>query len=1034
MHTHMPTYINVFLSTTDASTVSMEETNHVMRGHKHAFFDMEEGVLQKIYAHVNPRPMGTPAVADADAVVPSRPRYPILTREQTYLNYVLARRIPEMQLDKTFARLSRVMRDEDVKSGSALFFAIKNLSDDSVCDLIEMNPEALILFNYKNNTPLCDAIIKQRSFAVIQHMVRKNSAILTQVCNNVTPLVYAIRRGYAANVISMLIDDGQTVVRMRDTYHMLPLGEALNKGYAVDVLKLLVYADCPDVFEAPLPFTHDEHQSWNQRVPLHIAIASPYVSLETVTYLVDLNEGALFLRNDRGYTALHVAVGTGRVEHIPDDIVRFLVARGPGARSCRSNDGETPLMFAVRRHAGTFFFVNNVHKTAALLRVLVDDDEVMLTFTSQDGQTSLLKACSSGMIQLVFLQVLLGGQSEKILVMTDPETQKTPLHFLLEHCSFKPRNGIEQAQLLCTDKTVLTMCDYHGDTPLNKALQYKTTPALFELLCPESVRFAMLTTPNNMGDLPLHIAAKNTSTPDNIIVLLITNTAQTLDARNKNDDCALDIVLRQNGVGLARILLFLHQDTNLKAVSSDGNTPLHTALLHGADVAVIDHLLKLDPGVLAVKNKMLFLPVMEALNTVHGDSSARWPSTLIERLVKCTQAADADAIPSCRSVADHTGLYGSNCGISVLELALKRQHPLRIIECIVNADINALTKGSPVAYCCFATSHYEKTMHHMNVTRRTELILPLHHAIWYGAHRCVLEFLTQAHPTGNVLECTDASGNTALHMAILQLKCIEERERHFHSVVFQKRHKVLMQTIFYLVRAGETSLLIQDKQGNTPLHMAIQIQSNFDIFEHLVLMSTPPPATYVKGHRLQEIQYDNVFVMRNAVHRTPLHEAALRNQLWMPRVAQAYPQALLIRDKRGRTPIHTVASQDFQEIWPSILYSLLEMNPAVLLVQDALNRTPLHTFLESMAQQRVTVAEESWLPIIHNLTGDTGNLLSPVQSKQLIEMRNGSWEKPYDYYWNHIHRPQNGSSYHDNSAHVVGMFLRELCMLARRIH
>jgi len=49
---------------------------------------MEEGVLQKIYAHINPRPMGAPAVADA--VVPSRPRYPILTREQTYLNYVLA--------------------------------------------------------------------------------------------------------------------------------------------------------------------------------------------------------------------------------------------------------------------------------------------------------------------------------------------------------------------------------------------------------------------------------------------------------------------------------------------------------------------------------------------------------------------------------------------------------------------------------------------------------------------------------------------------------------------------------------------------------------------------------------------------------------------------------------------------------------------------------------------------------------------------------------------------------------------------------
>ena len=1005
----------------------MEETNAVRLGQKHALFEMEEGLLNKIYAYVNPRPMGGPAVAGA--LVPSRPLYPILTREQTYLNYVLARRIPAQQFEGNFARLSHVMRDEDVQSGSALFFAIKNLSDASVCDLIKMHPAALTLFNSEDMTPLCAAIQRKRSFAVLQHMVHKNSAILTQVCGCGTPLVYAIRQGCAANVISMLIDDGQTMVRKRDTCNMLPLCVALQHGSALEVLKLLVYADCPDVFEAPPTFAYKKHRYWKERVPLHIAIASPHASLEIVKFLVDLNEGALLLRNHQGYTALHVAVGTGEIQDIQEDIIRFLVERGPGARSCRSNGGDTPLMLAVCRHTGTHFFDKNVHKTAALLRVLVDDDDVMLTFTSHDGQTPLLKACSYSMVESVILQVLIGGQSAKILVITDPQTQKTPLHSLLQNCNFKAKNGIEQAQLLCTDKTVLTMRDYHDNTPLDKALKCKPTLALLELLCPESVRFAMLTTPNSIGDLPLHIAAMNVSITDEIIVLLTGDTAQTRDARNKNEDSALDIALRKNGVGLARILLFLHPGTNLQAKSSDGNTPLHTALLHGADVAVINYLLKLDPSVLAVKNKRLFLPVMEALHVVQSDARAQWPSTLIERLVVCTQAADADAIPSCRSVADHTGLYSSNCGISVLELALQRQHPLRVIKCIVNAHIDVLTKGTPaVAYCSFATSFHEKNLHHVNVARRTELLLPLHHAIWYGARRCVLEFLTQAHPTGNVLECTDASGNTALHMAILQEKSIENQKHYFYSAVFQKRHKVLMQTIYYLVRAGETSLLVQDKQGNTPLHMAIEIQSNFDIFELLVRMSTPPPATHV-----QEMQCDNVFVTQNAAHHTPLQQAALRNQLWMPRVAQAYPQALLITDEHGRTPMHTMASQNLQQISESTLYSLLEMNPAVLLVQDASNRTPLHTVLESMARQRATVAEESWLSIIHHFTGTTGNLLSPLKSKELMQTRNGSWLTPYDYYWNHVFIQQNDISYHVDSAPVVGTFLRHLCMMARRL-
>jgi ankyrin repeat protein len=68
------------------------------------------------------------------------------------------------------------------------------------------------------------------------------------------------------------------------------------------------------------------------RVPLHLAISSRCPSLENVRYLVDLNESALFLRNECGRTALHIAITSKKIQVINEDIIRFLVERGPEAR------------------------------------------------------------------------------------------------------------------------------------------------------------------------------------------------------------------------------------------------------------------------------------------------------------------------------------------------------------------------------------------------------------------------------------------------------------------------------------------------------------------------------------------------------------------------------------------------------------------------------------------------------------------------------------------------------------------------------
>jgi len=1005
----------------------MTDTNAVAHGLSHPLFQMEEGVLRKVYAFLNPRPLGIPAMAGAP--VPVRPPHPILNREQSNLNYVLARRIPHTQSTGPVARLSSVLYDEDVQNGSALLFGINDLTDASVHDLIDMNPGALNLFNSDRKTPLIVAIEMNRSVAVLDHMVRANSAILTQEGHYGTPLMYAIHHKCAANIIRILIDRDQIVLKRRNLIaHLLPLCVALSEGCSLEVLRLLVYPGCPDVFGTPPVFTHPfVDPKPRNRVPLHLAISSRCPSLENVRYLVDLNESALFLRNECGRTALHIAITSKKIQVINEDIIRFLVERGPEARALRCGGLYTPLGIAVSRYAKAIYPDKDCNKIASLLQVLVPDDDSILTFTSKNGDTPLLKACMYGMSKPVILRVLIGKQSPAILLYIHPERQKTPLHFLVDCVKFrfgKINTQIQQVQLLSNDEAVLTMLDHRNNAPLHIAVENRMPLAILEMLCPDTC-IRLLTIPNHMGNLPLHIAAKTEAVKE-IIVKLTGDKAQTCNVRNKDNATALDIAMSESGVKMDRISLFLHPSIDLKAKSREGNTVIHIALINGAHHKVITHLLKLDPAILAVKNDNLYLPVMTALEMVTDDSKAKWPTKFIESLIVRTHAVDAHAIPSCRNVRESSGQYSRYPGTSVLEIALRRQRALSVIKSIVKADNDVLTTySSAPAYSAYASRYYDANWHDARVRQRATLLLPLHHAVWYCVHPCVLQFLTEAHPTDNVLEYTDAFGNTALHMAIRQQKTGEDREDDCDIATHRKRNSMIMQTLQYLVKAGETSLLIQDEQGNTPLHMAIDIGSNTNIIKLLVEMSTPPTATHCKKRKLGEIPCERVFVTRNVARCTPLELAARVRSYQMELIMQAYPQAMLVTGEHGCTPMHTLASQRFQDISPSLVYSLLEMNSVVLLVQDDLERTPLQVALESMLRERGRVTEESWLPIIRHLIGVSGNLLAPVKTIELMHVCEGTRLMPYQFYHTNVRIQQEESSCYVYSPPVVGMLLRE---------
>jgi len=335
-----------------------------------------------------------------------------------------------------------------------------------------------------------------------------------------------------------------------------------------------------------------------------------------------------------------------------------------------------------------------------------------------------------------------------------------------------------------------------------------------------------------------------------------------------------------------------------------------------------------------------------------------------------------------------------------------------------------LTQYSPApAYSAAASRYYDTDWHDVHVRQRGTQLFPLHQAVWYRVHPSVLEFLTEAHPVDNVLEWTDAFGNTALHMAIRQQKIDQDRD-DCDKITHKKRNSTNMLTLQYLAKPGEMSLLIQDEQGNTPLHMAIQLDSDCDIIKLLLKMSTPP-AIQCKKRKLSEMQCEQLFITQNVALCTPLQLAACVRVYHMELIMQAYPPAMMLQSARGCSPMHTLVSHNFHAISAPRIYSLLVMNPGVLLLLDDLNRTPLRVALESMLRERGQVTEASWLPIIRHLSGVSGNLLTPVQTMQLMHIDGPNMLLPYQFYHIKVRIMEYETSCHVYSPPVVGLFLLE---------
>ena len=332
---------------------------------------------------------------------------------------------------------------------------------------------------------------------------------------------------------------------------------------------------------------------------------------------------------------------------------------------------------------------------------------------------------------------------------------------------------------------------------------------------------------------------------------------------------------------------------------------------------------------------------------------------------------------------------GEYVGCSVLHVALKTRRPLSVIRCIVDMDVDALLSTQPAySYSSVTFEYYDKDLHDEWKRPPFTHLLPFHRALWYGAHIDVLKYLAEKHPTRDLFESVDIFKNTVLHMAIRQ----QRRSEHIKMQDLQPHHKessLSVETVHYLIDAGEMALLMPDKHGNTPLHLAIAVESNAEIMQHLIEACAIYTMCKV------------AFSMQNRDLRTPLHLALKHGKNNAPPacIMRPCPQAMLLRDKNGRTPMHLMMWRYFEEIDLDDVLELLQMQPGVLLIQDNLGCTPLHTLLKNIERYKYRNMPADWQEKISwYLTGITPGLLTRDQSIQLMRLTDATNRTPLQYY------------------------------------
>lgn len=540
-----------------------------------------------------------------------------------------------------------------------------------------------------------------------------------------------------------------------------PLHEAVRNGNTEAALMLLTAKANPNSCDA------------NGNTPLHLVMPEASRSIlfdQLLKYGADVNA-----QDNYGETPIHIAARLG----MDKEIIQKLVDAGADPNE-RNKKGQTPLMLAVERNqleqAEIFIQLgSNVH----------DQDN--------DGQSSFMRGIDLG-LKAVKLMV-----NNKNIAVRD-SYGRTPLHIAcLKNAS------LDIIDYLINAKSEINTRDKDGNSPLHIAVKNNNKELGLILISKDADIFIT----NNLGESPLKLSYDlNAGRED----WLISN--KTINSKDATGNTPLHLAAEWNNPNM--IIYLLNKGSNINAKNDNGETPFFSSM-KGNSPTCIDALINYP-------NSNIDIATRDFLGNCVLHTAVQWSS--YEAATKVVSMTDGASLIEARNLSGKTALH-----------IAASQGNLRFIKMLLGygIDVNESDELGRSALVYAINGNKLEAVKYLLVNGASAMQqdmygqTPLHFAVETKNIDCV-RFL-QAIGANSMTK--DTYGQTPLSIAMNQSEAMvatligkdislqnSDGESPLHIAVIENAN---VKKVSFLLSSG-FHINKRDKNGNTPLHLAVQLK------------------------------------------------------------------------------------------------------------------------------------------------------------------------------------------------------------------
>jgi len=826
------------------------------------------------------------------------------------------------------------------RSDTPLHVALRALCPLEVVQLLVagIGRGALQLKNSLGNTPLHLAVLVCAPYAIVDFLVKADPSLLLVTNTAVgphevgvlhadaaggenTPLDLALGTRSRARLarIQLLIDEDGAVLLLQNSGGS-PLHKALGVGIDMELSVIQQLVDAGRrVFETV--------NSMNDS-PLHVAVCTDVnISLPHIEFLLEaaagISEDIRTRRNINGATALHVLLDWNLVGH-------------------------------------TMTSSQLYH----LVQSLVDSEQTVLTMADDEGMFPLHTALFDSTWYLAIKNIL------DLLLPSDPAArQEVLLHGnTAQETAFslavQAGSGVAMlAQLVDTEKAVLSMRDHTGHTPLHMRARMSNPTSdgapfgdVIEFILREAAQCpvesdaagALLCTQDGFGRTPLHHAIAGKA-PYGILRLLIDTAEKTLSITGTHGDSAhktpLSMYLstspfadQAHGTELEKtefakiVALLIDQKRQVLLIptptpTSGGSLPIHDAMSYGCSLPVLE--LLLPPLHTTPPPPQCGAAVDDDAAIVAYLAALRGPG-YTPLLFAMQENMDLDVmllLSSQHSLPPSEGLHDRMLreqdaqGKTALVRAVE-QGKACVFSLLIDSEQQVLSMAPPVGPGC---------AHDVPLQLALQLVrapgMPIFTLLIDEARRVLL------HQNG--------AGQTALHTAL-----------HHGANPIVIRH-MLACPLPSTAAQVDDALVLQDDHGNTPLHLALALGvprarpgSSVEDKEVAARLWSDIKHCLVDTHkRVLLIANENGDCpLHQALETTSMHGLLSTATLQTAHLIDPQQDVLCRTDCNDATPLHLAVHLGCVDV--GLLLSLADARESVFTRQDAHGATPLHTAIE----------------------------------------------------------------------------------------